>query len=101
MDELHRPFLLKQLRLNGNSISDRGALKLLESMKINRAQTEEIGMADNGLKEEFAIKLADFLKTMRTEENIFYLKKFDLNGNGIALEGLAQVEKELHKNQLA
>jgi hypothetical protein len=101
MDELCRPFLLKQLRLNGNNISDRGALRLLESIKNNQAEIEEIGLADNGLKEDFALHLSEFLKTLRNEDKIFCLKKFDLNGNGIALEGLAQVEKELHKNQLA
>lgn len=71
---------------------------MLESIKNNRSETEEIGLADNGLKEDFAVKLAEFLKTLRMDEMIFFLKKFDLNGNGIALEGLAQVEKELHKN---
>jgi len=100
IDQLRRPFLVKTFKLNSNNISDRGALKLLESIKNNRSETEEIGLADNGLKEDFAVKLAEFLKTLRTDEMIFFLKKFDLNGNGIALEGLAQVEKELHKNQL-
>ena len=89
IDELRRPCLIKTLRLNDNNISDRGALKLMESIRNNRAETEEIGLADNGLKEDFALKLAEFLKVLRTDEDIFFLKKFDLNGNGIALEGLA------------
>lgn len=35
IDQLNRPFLVNTLKLNSNNISNRGALKLLESIKNN------------------------------------------------------------------
>ena len=70
------------------------------SLQLNSSQIEEIGLADNGLHEEFGEKLCEFLKVLRTRDYIFYLKKFDLTGNGIAPDGLEAVNKELRKNQL-
>ena len=57
-------------------------------------------MAENGLHEEFAAFLAEWLKNLRTKHFIFIIKKVELYGNGIAVDGMAAVNKELHKNEL-
>ena len=95
-----RKVTIKTIKLNGNNISDKGGLRLLQAIELNSSQIEEIGLADNGLHEEFGEKLCEFLKVLRTRDYIFYLKKFDLTGNGIAPDGLEAVNKELRKNQL-
>lgn len=58
-------------------------------------------MSENGLKNEFALHLAEFLRYQREKCGNFVIQKFDIEGNSISIEGLQEVQKELHKNQLA
>lgn len=98
--ETAKKIKLKCLKLNSNNITNHGAIRLLECLRQNKAHTEEVCLADNGLTEPFAKFLADYLKTLRDLE-IFTFKRFDLSGNGIGIEGSAIVERELKRNQQA
>lgn len=98
--DVARKVKIHTIKLNGNNITDRGATRLLESLRLNQSEIQEIEMADNSLSDQFVPRLAEYLKIMRAHE-IFWLKKFDITGNGIGMEGMAIAEKELLKNQQA
>ena len=90
---------VKTIKFASNSISNRGATSFLEAMLKNESQIEELSFADNGLSEQFAKNLAEYLKIRRQHYDNYVIKKFELGGNGIGPEGVALVEKELLRNK--
>ena len=83
---------IKTIKLNRNNITDKGALRFLQAIELNSSEIEEIGLADNGLHEEFALQLTEFLKVSRTRDYVFKIKKFDLDGNGIGPDFMTAVD---------
>lgn len=66
---------LKEIALNSNIITSKGASLLLSTLKECQAKVEKLGLNSNNLDNDFAIALCDFIKENQ------YLRELDLSYN--------------------